>query len=206
MTTTRRRYESETRSQQAEQTKASVVGAAHELFVANGYATTGMREIATSAGVALETVYAHFSSKRGLLQAVIDAATTGDDAPIPVAERAEFLAFGRGTRAARCTAAAHFLRSVYERSIDVIQLLKQAAATDAELRAVWNSMRVAQRRDVAAAFTLIVGRAPTTAEADSLWAVVNPEVYALLVTECGWTHEQYENWIAATTARLLPRS
>ena len=52
-----RRYRSRLREQQAEQTRRAVVQAAHDLFVANGWAATGMREVATTAGVALETVY-----------------------------------------------------------------------------------------------------------------------------------------------------
>ena len=47
-----RRYRSQMREQQAEQTKRDVVRAAHDLFVAKGWAATGMREVAAAAGVA----------------------------------------------------------------------------------------------------------------------------------------------------------
>jgi AcrR family transcriptional regulator len=46
-----------------------------------------MREVAAAADVALETVYSHLSSKRGLLLAVADEAVVGDDAPVPLAAR-----------------------------------------------------------------------------------------------------------------------
>jgi AcrR family transcriptional regulator len=75
----RRRYRSPLREQQTEQTKHAVVQAAHDLFVANGWAATGMREVAATAGVALETVYSLVSSKRGLLRAVTVAAVVDDD-------------------------------------------------------------------------------------------------------------------------------
>ena len=53
-----------------------------------------MREVAAEAGVATETLYVHFSSKRALLQAVVDVAVVGDAEPIAVAERPEFRADG----------------------------------------------------------------------------------------------------------------
>ena len=47
----RRRHRSPLREQQTEQTRRAVVQAAHDLFVANGWAATGMREVAATAGV-----------------------------------------------------------------------------------------------------------------------------------------------------------
>ena len=42
--------------------------AAYELFVAAGYSSTTMQAIAGRAGVAVQTVYAVFGSKRELLR------------------------------------------------------------------------------------------------------------------------------------------
>ena len=180
--------------------------AAHDLFVANGWAATGMREVASTAGVALETVYKHFSSKRGLLRAVIDATAAGDDAPVALAQRPEFLAMGQGRRPARVRAAAGLLTAVHRRTAAVATLLRQAAPADAEIAGMLHSTRERQRTDVGTALGLIVGRPPTAAERDGVWAVVSPEVYLLLVEESGWTPEQYEAWIAETLERVIPRS
>lgn len=180
--------------------------AARELFVSNGWPATGMREIATAAGVAVETVYSHFSSKRGVLRAVADAAVVGDDAPVALAERPEFVAMGEGRRSARIGAAAELVTGVQVRTSAVAALLRQAAPDDQEIAAMLHSTRERQRRDVATALELMLGRSPSPSERDGIWAVVSPEVYLLLVEESGWTPEQYEAWITSTLDALVPRS
>lgn len=201
-----RRYRSRLREQQTAATKRAVVDAARELFVANGWAATGMREVAAAAGVALETVYSHFSSKRGLLRAAADDAVVGDDAPVPLAERPEFLAIGEGRRPARIAGAARLLTAVHGRTAAVATLLRQAAPADEEIAEMLRSTRERQRSDVAEALRLVVGRVPTRSERDGVWAIASPEVYLLLVEESGWTPEQYEAWIAEALERVVPRS
>lgn len=183
-----------------------MVQAAHELFVAKGWAATGMREVAASAGVALETVYTHFSSKRGLLRAVVDEAAAGDDAPVPIAQRPEFLAIGQGRRPARIMAAARLVTAIHRRTAAIAKLVREGAQADDALAGLLRSTRDRQRRDVAAGLELILGRPPTAAERDGVWAIVSPEVYLLLVEESGWAPRQYEAWIAATLDRVVPRS
>jgi AcrR family transcriptional regulator len=203
---TKRTYRSGLREQQASQTKQAVVQAAHDLFVANGWAATGMRDVAAAAGVAIETVYSHFSSKRGLLRAVGDAATVGDDAPVPLAQRPEFVSMGRGTRAARIRAAARIATAVAVRTAPVAKLLREAAPADPEIAEMLHATRERQRADIATAFEHIVGRPPNDAERDGVWAIVSPEVHLLLVEESGWTHAQYEDWLAVTLEGVLPRA
>jgi AcrR family transcriptional regulator len=164
-----------------------------------------MRDVAARAGVALETVYSHFSSKRGLLQAVGDAAAVGDEEPIPLAERADFLAMGKGRRSTRVRAAARLLTAVQQRTSPVAKLLRQAAPTDDEIAEMLRATRERQRVDIGRAVELIVGRAPTSAECDGVWAVASPEVYLLLVDESGWTPDQYEAWITEVLERVIPR-
>ena len=60
-----------------------------------------MRDVARAAGVAVETVYSNFGSKSELLLAAIDVAVVGDLEPIPLGERPEFAALGRGARSTR---------------------------------------------------------------------------------------------------------
>ena len=200
----RRQYRSGLREQQAAATRRAVVDAARGLFVANGWAATGMREVASAAGVAVETVYSHFSSKRGLLQAVLDVAVTGDDAPAALAERDDFLALGKGPRRARIRAAARVLTAIQVRTAPVNALLRQAAPADEDVAEMLRTTRENQRIDHVAAFELVNGRAPSRTERDSSWAIASPEVYLLLVEESGWSPEEYEAWIAELMERVIP--
>lgn len=183
-----------------------MLDAARELFVTNGWAATGMRDVAATAGVALETVYSHFSSKAGLLRAVADVAVVGDDAPVPLGAREEFLAIGRGDREDRIRAAARLLGAVQVRTADLAMLLRQAAPADADLADLLRTVRERQRVDVAKAVELILDRAPTDSERDGVWAIASPDVYLLLVRESGWTVDRYEAWIAETLTGVLPQA
>jgi AcrR family transcriptional regulator len=204
-TVPRRRYDSSLRAKRAEETKATIISAATALFTAKGWANTGMREVARDAGVAVETLYSHYSSKRKLLDAVVDQAVVGDDEPLAVAERPEFLAMGRGQRADRLAAAASLLASVHERTAPFAKLVREAATTDEEVAGVLGATRERQRKDVEAGLELIVGRPPSEDERDGAWAIVSPEVYLLLVEESGWSLDQYQRWLSETLARILPR-
>lgn len=202
----RRRRRSPLREQQTEQTRRAVVLAAHDLFVANGWAGTGMREVAANAGVAIETVYSHFSSKRGLLRAVVDAAAAGDDAPVPLAQRSEFLAMCQGPRSERVRAAAQLVTAIQLRTAAVAKLLREGATADDGIGEMLQALRERQRDDVATGLGLIMGRPPSVTERDGVWAIVSHEVCHLLVEESGWTPEQYEAWVEATLERVIPRS
>lgn len=202
--TEKRQYRSTLRQQQAATTKRAVIDAARELFLTQGWAGTGMREVAAAAGVALETVYSHFSSKKGLLRAVVDVAVTGDDAPVPLAGRAEFQAAGEGARPARIAAAARVVSDVHTRTAAMAKLVREAAHADPEMAQMLRATRDRQRLDVAAALELVVGRKPTDDECDGVWALTSPEVYLLLVEESGWAPARYRQWIEQMLERAVP--
>ena len=182
------------------------MAAAAELFTTRGWAATGMRDVADAAGVAIETVYSHFASKRALLQAVIDVAVVGDERSLAVAERDEFAALGRGRRGERVAAAAALVRAVHERTAAYAMVLREAAPGDEQIAELLQATRARQRQDVEAGVALLIGRPPTAVETDELWALLSPELYLLLVNEAGWTPAAYENWVATTLDRVVPRS
>jgi len=201
-----RRYRSPLRAQRAEETRAAVLAAAAEQFTAKGWTATGMRDIAASAGVATETLYSHFSSKRALFQAVIDVAVVGDEEPVAVAERPEFTALGTGSRSARIAAAAALITVIHGRTAAFAGVIREAAPGDEQIADVLDATRRRQRQDVEAGMTLIIGRSPTAVELDEVWALASPELYLLLVGVTAWTPERYERWMATTLARVLPRA
>lgn len=54
-----------------ERTRQTVIDAAHQLFVEQGYAATSMRQIAEKAGLALGGIYNHFPTKESIFSEVI---------------------------------------------------------------------------------------------------------------------------------------
>ncbi|MBH0121895.1 TetR/AcrR family transcriptional regulator [Rhodococcus sp. CX] len=180
-----------------------MLDAAAELFATRGWSATGMRDIARRARVAVETVYATAGTKTDLLLRVIDVAVAGDDEPIPVAERPEFLALGVGTLAERAGAAADLLTAQYGRVAPLERTFAHAAAADADLAARQRALHERRRVNFRQAAALVLGRDPEPDQVDGLWAVGSPDVYLLLVENSGWTPQRYRDWIADAIIRLL---
>src|SRR5262245_36488789 len=110
----RRRYNSTRRARQAAQTRDDVLAAATTRFTASGWAGTTINRMAAEAGVAVETVYSGFGSKKGLLRAAMDVAIVGDAAPVPLNEREEFHRLGRGSQAERIQAGITVQTDIHE--------------------------------------------------------------------------------------------
>lgn len=199
----RRPYRSARRQQQAADTRDAVLAAAGRSFAERGWAATGMRNVASDAGVAVETVYANFSSKADLLLAALDVAVVGDTRQIPMADRPEFLALGDGDPAARIVAGARLNAEVIRRTAGLHRALTHAAASDATLAARLREDEERRRINVEQGAELVAGRPLTDRERDGLWAVGGAEVYLLLTELSGWTHQEYEGWLADTMRRLL---
>ena len=161
-----------------------------------------MRDVARAVGVAVETVYSNFGSKSELLLAAIDVAVVGDLEPIPLGERPEFAALGRG-RGPRVAAAARLVREIHERTSGIGLALRQAAVGDDELAKRLAEGEERRRMNVEQGARLIVGRPITDTTRDGLWAVMGMEVYQLLVVRAGWSTVRYEDWLADTIGRLL---
>ncbi len=199
----RRPYRSPHRERQAARTRAAVLEAARDLFSERGWAGTSIRDVAMTAGVSVETVYATVGSKGDLLVAVHDIAVVGDDAPVPLADRPEFAALGQGSRAARCAAAARLLTQVYRRTARLDLALREAATIDERLAPQVRDDDRRRRQEMASGGQLVAGRPLTDEERDGLWAVLSPDVYLLLTARSGWTSERYEVWATQMIKRLL---
>src|SRR5260221_8326960 len=128
----KRRCRSPRRQMQAGEAGAAVIAAASRVFSQGGWVATNMRDVAVEAGVSVETLYAGFESKAGLLKVVLDVAVVGDDEPVPFAARAEAAAMGTGlTMQARARTAAPVVTAINSRIYRPDQALRQGAAVDA---------------------------------------------------------------------------
>ena len=82
-----RRCASQVRDEQARRTRRAIVTAAHELFLAQGYAATTIDGIAEAAHVSRRTVFNSVGGKVALLKLALDWAVVGDDEPIALIDR-----------------------------------------------------------------------------------------------------------------------
>ena len=207
-----RNYHSPKRKQQAARTRTEILNAARELFVEGGFTGTTITSIADRAGVSPETVYATFGSKRAILWRLLEIAAAGDEEPIPVRERSWVTDMRQeDDPRRRIDILAAATREIMARSGDLLTVLRDAAASDPELRATWeeaNSLMLEDHEEfvrvVAEGGELREGMDVTSA-ADILWTLAAPEVHRRLVTERGWPADRYERWLADTLAhQLLP--
>ena len=187
-----RTYNSTRRSRQAAETRAEILTAAVELFGEQGWSGTTLAAIASRAGVAVETIYAGFGSKKGLLRAALDVAVVGDAEAIPFAERPEALRLGEGSVDERLAAAARVITDINERTVPVWRALVEAGRADEELER-WRIESDARRRiDVAEGFERIFGRTVEGRQLELLWAIFGHELYMQLVVDAGMSRADYE--------------
>jgi TetR/AcrR family transcriptional regulator, regulator of autoinduction and epiphytic fitness len=203
----KRRYDSTLRQAQAASTRAAILAAAGKLFVDPGYAASTLSSVAKEAGVAVQTVYSIFATKRQLLSDLVDVTIAGDDEPIALADR-PFVAEIRqihDPRAKLARFAAH-LADVHAREADVMIALAGAATADVDAAAIWRKNLEERRRGMSmfAAELEATGavRDDLTVDmvADVLWLAMDVRSYDWLVRQRGWTVEQYADWYVATVA------
>lgn len=197
----KRSYSSARRDAQAAATRRSILDAAHRLFVAHGYAATTMQTIASEAGVAVQTVYAAFGSKRELMRQLIEGTITGDDDAAPVTRRAESRAVADEPDASRrAQLDAALSRTIVQRVGPVVRVAEEAAASDPDLAATMETIRAARRREMLDAATLLAGpdglRMDQEEAAATLYVLYSPQVADMLMRDHGWSPQRYEAWLA----------
>ena len=200
----KRQYSSSLRARQAADTKAQVLSAAAELFEESGWSGTTVAAIAKRAGVAVETVYSGFGSKKHLLRAVLDFAVVGDAEPVPLVEREVFTALARGDRDERISAGIEMLTDIQERIAKLWRTAMEAAASDEEIdgwRSEWDEGR---RLDTRRSLELILQHELDDVQLDLFWGIFSHEVYGMLVLDRGLSRAQYAERMRTAVTALSP--
>ena len=198
-----RRYSSARRAQQAAQTRNDVLLAAIRLFGANGWAGTTLAVIAAEAGVAVETIYTGFSSKKQLLRAAMDAAIVGDAQPVPLMEREEIQHLRDLPAAQRLAAATRLISQTYsERLTGVWSAMLEAAASDQEIAAWCADQEQRRRETMREFFTVVLGYPAGEPLLDVLWVLTSPDAYTRLTTQRGWSRSMWEETMTDAIHRL----
>jgi len=189
---TTRAYSSKRRARQAGQTRQDVVDAAVELFGTAGWTGTTLTALAARAGVAVETVYAGFGSKKGVLRAVLDEVAGGvvDEAP------------GR-RREERVRAVVDAVADGHERSAGVWRALLQAASGDGEVEGWRADLEGRRRAEVADAAQRAIGTELDPLVLDLVWALLGPDVHLHLVEDAGWSRDEYATAMTDAVLRVV---
>ncbi len=192
--------------------RAAVVEAARRLFLERGYAATTMEAISDASGTPPATLYRLFSSKLGILKALLDVAAVGDDEVVAMGDRPYVRALLEDPDPRRqLSGFAALSRDVMSRLAPVQQILIGAAGSDPDA-AVLLSEQTRQRQQGQGRIARTLARAGALRSkmnerdaADIVHALMSPEVFRLLVTDRQWSPEQYERWLAAVLIdQLLP--
>jgi AcrR family transcriptional regulator len=190
--------------------RRAVVDAARGLFVERGYVATTVEAISEHSDVPSATVYRLFSSKLGILKALLDTSIAGDDQPLGVQVRPEVASlFTESDPHELLAGLAGVTTAINQRTNDVYRVLMSAAGSDPAAAELLTEIR--QQRDqgqgkIARSLSRAHALKPGLRErdaADLIHALMSPEVYRLLVGDRGWTPERYQQWLATTLTQQL---
>jgi AcrR family transcriptional regulator len=185
--------------------RAAVVDAARSLFLDRGYGSTTIEAISALSDVPPATVYRLFSSKRGILKALLDVSIVGDDEAVPLADRPQVQSRLADTEPGNQLAGfVGITAQVNSRTAPIYRILVSAASSDRDAAALLDEL-TRQRQEGQGLIARSLARAgalrPELKErdaADIIHALMSPEVYRLLVLDRGWQPERYQLWLTRT--------
>ncbi len=201
-----RPYRSTLRAEQASETRRRVLRAAREIFTAKGYAASTIKEVAETAGVSPQTVYAAFRSKAGLVRALVDYGNEEAGA----AELAKGFAHAATPREFLAMSV-HLVCVLHERIGDLIAMFLQAAAADPSLAPVVDAGRashsgpqlgIAQRL---AAAGVLHDDLDFDSAVHLLVVMTSPETIGHFVHERGLDYPEIESLVTRAVVRAICR-
>jgi AcrR family transcriptional regulator len=201
------------RDEQARRTRRAIVAAAHDLFLAQGYAATTIDGIAEAAHVSRRTVFNSVGGKAALLKLALDWAIAGDDEPIAMADRPAVKTIQAEPDPRKAlTLWVQMVVEVAARIAPIGEVLAAAADVDpvaAELLAESSRNRMygatAFVRRLASLDGLAVGLTEQRA-AELCWALMDGHLYRLLVFQRDWSAADFIRWMSDSLAVTLLRA
>ena len=203
----RRTYDATKRRADALARRATVLAAARDLFLQEGFAATTIAAVAERAGVSQETVYKNFGNKPGLVRALHDNAMRGEG-PVSPYRRSDSLR-GDSDPYEIVRGWSRLLTEVAPRVSPILLLLRDATLVQPDLRHLLAELDDArhQRMSENAQFLHEAGHLrkniSAQAAADMMWSVTSPEMYELLVLRRGWSLNQYAGYVFHSVSSLL---
>lgn len=200
------------RGDRRQATRRRIAEAAAELFAERGYAGTTLQAVADAAGVHVQTIYQAFGTKVAVLAetAAVLVAGPDEEASTPPPERRWVRElFAETDPAARLSLYAAHMRTVSERYMGLLDMMRVTAAADPEVGAFLASAEQGRydgpRHITPELETAGVLRPGLTAEraADIMYALTSYDVFRSLMADRGWDGADAERLVAETLVAAL---
>ena len=190
------------RDERARVTRRRIADAASILFRSRGYGATTLQAVADEAGVAVQTVYAVYGSKAGILNELRDSVLRQPEADALFEE-----ALGERKAETKLTLFARSIRRRWEFGHDVVEIHRDAAATDASVRAGVEQVLERRRAGIDRLARTLEGQLAPGIDVAHASAVIDaltlPEVYAELTDVGHWDADAFEEWLAQSLKSQL---
>lgn len=186
------------RLQRAQVTQDRIAQAARRLFARHGYGATTLKEIADEAGVAVQTVYAVYGSKAGILARLRQQVVRQ-----PEAARLYEEALKEPARNRKLELFARSIRYRWEYGHDIVTTHQQAAASDPELRREVEKVLDTRRSGIERLARSLAKGEEAARVAAVIDALTLPESYHELTQVHGWSPDQFEAWLAEALTAMV---
>ena len=190
------------RAERAAVTRRRIAEAARALFSQQGYGATTLTAIAVEAGVAVQTVYAVYGSKAGILRALREEVLRQ-----PEAEALYEGAIQAPSAERKVALFARSIRRRWEYGHDVVAIHADAASTDPTLRIEVDQVLAIRRAGIGRLAQSLVPRLAASVDVARATAILDsltlPEVYREFVDVQGWTPDEFEAWLDSTLRQQL---
>lgn len=205
----KRPYRAPRRQAQAEATRQAILDAAHDLFIANGYASTSIRAVAQQAQVSDQTVYTSFGDKPSLLTEVGLRVISGTGEHETDNDFAAALADSNGLDQRIAIGAAEARRVWEGGMLEFEAMLLDAAAS--EPRAADLAQQMWQRKydENKRIFEVMIPRdvLPVGVDFDQAYdvffALDSAAFTRILIEDRNWDWDTYQHWFATIIRRLF---
>jgi AcrR family transcriptional regulator len=174
------------------------------LFLERGYGKVTVADVAAEASVASPTVYSSTGGKAAILATLIEESMSD---PVVEETLSAVAKSDSGEEILRITA--HGVRVDNERYHDIVQVMKEAAAVDADAAEVLARSDAGYREALGQIARRLrklkaLRREMTEALAiDILWFFLGHEAWHLLVTDRQWSWDKAERWLRNQAAVAL---
>lgn len=211
-----RAYRSPLRAEKAAETRRSIITAAAEVFSERGYVGTTMQQIATHAGVSVESVN-KIGTKPDLLIKAFQQTYAGEGGWKSIIDQPQLMEIMSQPDTEQAIGDyAEFIAAANDRSGGIWAAVRAASTSEARISSAVHDLIARKREDFLLGYGWYVSRGITNektspeAFAAYLYVLTSQETYDQLTRDWGYSVESYTDWLRTsilqigTTAASLP--